>query len=114
MKTFIYKVGIIKDESGETKLPMTGTVEVEIPTYKERLNLIQELGFNSGESEDKNLDRAKNMIKEVEKRIKSISIKLDNGEEVNSLEDLGYYKEGSLVINHIGKMIISGFEVGKS
>jgi hypothetical protein len=113
MKLFTYKVGIIKEEEKEVTLPMTGIIEIEIPTYKERLSLIKDLGFSSADEGEEGLEKAKNLIEIVEKRVRKVEIKLKNGEEIKSLEDLGYYKEGTLVINDIGRLIISGFELGK-
>lgn len=113
MKVFKYKVGTIQDcNDKEVKLPMSGEIELEVPTYKERLTLIKTLGFTESEL-DKSFDKCMGLVDIVEKRIKSVNIKLDTGEEIKTLEDLGYYREGAEIINDLGRLIISGFGVGK-
>jgi hypothetical protein len=115
MKIFKYNVGTIVDNDGkETKIAMSGVIEIEVPTYKERLTLIKTLGFNDETKKDKSFDSCLELVDIVEKRVKSVNVSIEkSADKITNLEDLGYYKEGAEIINDIGRLIISGFGVGK-
>jgi len=89
--------------------PFTGYVELQIPTYKERLTLVKEVGMFDEKQAMNNLDK---MFEIVESRVKEVKMKYGN-EEFNSLDELSYYSEGSLIINECGKIILQGIPLGE-
>lgn len=109
-KTYDYKPGKIMGVDGELyDSPFSGTVKVEIPTYKERLAIIKEMGVDK--AEDAGIDSALGLINLVEKRVVSVNLKIGK-ESITSLDELSYYKEGSDIINDLGKVMISGISLG--
>ena len=82
MKLFDYK----------PKANFEGIVQIEIPSYKERLNLLKSFNFSinsEGQVDSKDLtDGAIGMIELVEKHVKSISLKM-NDELFENIEQLG-------------------------
>jgi hypothetical protein len=110
VKTFEYRPETIKVEGADVPSPFDGVIKIEIPTYKERMALIRSWGLTTKGTED--IDKGIKLNENVEKFVLSVDLKIKaTGEEIKSLEDLGYYKEGSFVINELGSLILGGFSL---
>jgi len=89
----------------------TGKVEVEIPNYKERISIMQEMGIKDEASVG--LETGSKVIELVEKQVKSVD--LSYGDEVfKDLDSLGYSREGMDVINQLGNVIMGGIPLGNA
>src|SRR4030042_4318261 len=98
MKVFKYN---IDTESFE------GFAEIEVPNYQERISILKTMNFDiktSGEIDTKTaIDRIADIERLVSKHVKVIYVKSKQDDsEIRSIEDLGYYSEGSKLINTIG------------
>jgi hypothetical protein len=110
MKVYKYEPKMIGTPEGEVESSFDGCIEVEIPTYRERLDLVKSMNIDP---KNANIDHAVGLIVEVEKRIKSVNLNLKNtNEKITTFEELGYYQQGSAIINEIGRFIISGIPLG--
>ena len=109
MKVYKYvpKMLTNSETKGEYKSPFVGYVEIEIPTYKERLELIKGMKL-SDKVDEANLDSATEILDIVEKRIKKVALKAKNGEKVECLEDVLYYQDGQSLLLEIGKIVMQG------
>ena len=89
--------------------PFEGYVEIEMPTYEDRINLGKSL--KTGDSD--NLDNAEKILNIISKRVKSVKLSIKGTEDsIDCLEELGYYKEGSDFINEIGRTLMRGKQLG--
>jgi len=111
LKTFKYRPEkMFKSDEGDTKSPFVGVVEIEVPLYVERLDLVKSLDIDPN---NPGLDNAVDLIKETKKRIKSIKLEAKGQtDKIESFDDLSYYKEGADIINDIGRMMVNGFPLG--
>ena len=101
---------MVTDESGkEMASGFDGTIKVKIPNYRERIQMVQDMGFDD---EKIGLEAGSKMIELVEKQVESVELTHDSGEVITSLDDLSYSREGSLLINEIGKTIMGGIPLG--
>ena len=107
-----YKPGMIMIGEDEVESGFEGSVEIEMPTYPERIKLIKEHGLHKV-SDDNAIDQAEKMLDIVAKRVKSVTL-FFGGEAIDNLDELGMSAEGAAVINDIGKTLISGYRLGKS
>ena len=108
MKLFEYK----------PKKHFEGMITIKVPQYKERIKLLKECNFKLGkegdlESGEGQFDSIEKMIEVTEKHIEKVAL-VHGGEEINSVEDLGYYAEGTELLNEVGGLILNGFTLGKS
>jgi len=81
---------------------------IEMPFYSERRSLLREMAEK--ETAEK---KTEYLFTLVDKHVKGFSAEL-NGEKFESLDELGLYKEGSELINHIGQVILSGIPLGEA
>jgi len=100
MKTLAYTP---KKETG-----FTGTVMLEMMNYQERLKKMQEM----------NLDDEKDAIKSAEaitalvsQSVKRIDVK-HGDTKFTDLEELGYFDEGTKLINELSVVLIKGIPLG--
>ena len=103
MKTFDYKP---QNESFE------GIVKVDLPTYKERIDLVKQIGTDITEANA--INKAGDILKLVEKHVVSVDLTHANGAKFKSLDDLGYYKEGSEIVNELGMVVLNGIPLGNA
>ena len=89
-------------------LGLQGTVTIEVPNYRERLDLVRGIGDLDGEG----VEVAGKMYGLVERHVKSMSVHGPDG-SMTTVDDLGYYAEGVELINAIGGVILRGVELGK-
>ena len=55
------------------------------------------------------------MVEIAEKQIKTVDLKIkDTGEEIKSIEDLGYSQEGTEALNQVAGQILRGVKLGKN
>lgn len=96
-----------------------GSVEIQVPTYIERLRIMKELNFKVVDGKvETNEDTLEKMAKQVEKLgtfVKSVNIKVKkSGEIISSLDDLGFYNEGATVIMELSAYISRGLSLGNA
>lgn len=96
-----------------------GTVEIDVPSYVERLRIMKELNFKIVDGKvETNEDTLEKMAKQVEKlatAVKSVNLKLKkSGEEIKTIDELGFYSEGAAVIMGLSGYITSGFTLGNA
>jgi len=109
MKAYEYKPGTIKSLEGEeVQSPFKGSVEIQVPTYKERLEILKGLDIKKDEID---ISQGHKMIALVEKHVSKVDLKAGK-ESYKSVEDLGYCREGTELINHIGSIVVSGIPLG--
>lgn len=95
-----------------------GSIVLKVPQYKERLKLLKECNFKlskDGEVANNNeqFDSIEKLTDITEKHIEKVNL-THNGQEIKSVEDLGYYAEGVELINEVGGLILNGFSLGKN
>lgn len=113
MKKYRYSPETITTIEGATiKSPFSGFVEVEIPSYTERMDILKSLNFS--DKDGINVESGQKVIKLVEKHVVNVSLSFGESEKINSLEELGYYKEGTELINGISAIIVQGIPLGNS
>lgn len=118
MKEIEYKPKPTKAADGsEVSSPFSGLVKLRVPTYKERLEIIKKLNYKVGkdgelEAKSTQFDSATEIMDLVEKHVVSVELTLES-DVITSLEDLGYYMEGSQLINELANVIIGGIKLGK-
>ncbi len=90
----------------------SGKIDIEVPNYSERIAICQSLGLGT-EAKDKDLlAKAADLFGLVQKHVKSINVNVTaTGEVITSLDELSHFAEGSEIINSIGRMVISGFQL---
>ena len=82
--------------------------------YKERMRLVMDCGFHIGANGT--MDKMDNLIEVAiknfeicEKIVTSVNLKhIETGVTINSLDELGDYAEGNVVINSLGQMVMAG------
>ena len=112
MKIFNYSPEKIEVEGEEPIVsPFDGIIKVEIPTYFERLELLKAMEL--GKTDEDNIDKALGMMKLVQKHVKSVDLKhKKTDEKITDLDELSYYREGSGIINEIGRLVVGGIPMG--
>jgi hypothetical protein len=102
--------------------PFTGKITVKIPSHKERLKLMKQVSFDvqkDGTMEKKKgtLDSAVDMSEIIHAHVVKVELQAkveDSFVEISSIEELGYYLEGSQIFNELGNLLIGGIRLGKS
>lgn len=93
-----------------------GVLKVELPSYQERINLLKEMNIKNDIKEGNTtelLDRAGEVEKLVSKHVKEIKLTFTPTKyKIDSIEDLGYFKEGCELINELSESILSGVQLG--
>lgn len=94
----------------------SGSIVLEIPSYKEKLAILKEVGVKVGkdgvDSGSDPMELVGKLYAEMEKRVKSVNLKY--GEvEFKSLDDLGYYAESQAVIQELQAILTGGMSLGK-
>jgi len=109
LKIYKYAPHDLEDAEGNpVSIPFKGEIEVEMMTYQERLGTAKAIGLVD---DDNALDKSDEIIALVAKRVKSVDVKAGDI-EIKSLDELGYYKEGSDIINDIGRLVMQGIPLG--
>lgn len=108
MKLFEYK----------PKKHFEGMITIKVPQYKERIKLLKECNFklsNDGDlqADNEQFDSVEKLLEITEKHIEKVALVHDK-KEINSVEDLGYYVEGTELLNEVGGLILNGFSLGKN
>ena len=104
------------NEAGE--LIFQGKIILNALKYAERMNLIKDVNFkvkeNSVELNTDQIDSIVKIIEVAEKHVVSVDlIRLSDQVEFKCFDDLSYDKDGSLLINELGNVILSGVKLGK-
>ena len=100
------------------KKDFEGSIVLKVPQYKERLKLLKECNFKLGANgdiinNDSQFDSIEKLAEITEKHIEKVNLTC-NGNEIKSVEDLGYYAEGVELLNEVGGLILNGFSLGKN
>lgn len=93
-------------------------ITLKVPQYRERLKLLKECNFqvsNEGElnAGQGQFDSLEKLVEITEKHIEKVDLKFED-QEIKSIEELGYYTEGTELLNEVGGLILNGFTLGKS
>lgn len=92
--------------------PIQGQVVLKILPYLERKEKAKEI---SDEAKENGLAYVRLLHETLEKHLVSIDLKaVVTGEEIKTLEDLGYFKEGADLIEMLGTELILGPSLGNS
>jgi hypothetical protein len=86
-----------------------GYVVINVPSMKERMALMKEIGYKEGGD---TMALAANLMDQVDKLLKEVSIECGDV-KCESADDLGYYEFGIEVMNRAGSIAMSGIPVGK-
>lgn len=107
----------VRDEVDSEFILMKGKIEYNSMPYNERVKKYSEVmeGVRTDETADHTDDlklaaRYYDLLKE---RVSHVSIKLEDGSEITSIEDLYEYGEGISVGNSLALQIISSQRLGK-
>ena len=108
MKEIEYKV---KSEG------FSGSIILNLPSYKEKLAILKELKIKVGAdgasaAEQDGMELVEKLYAKLESMVKSVDLKYDEV-EFKSLDDLGYYAEGQLVVSELQNLLTSGVSLGK-
>lgn len=110
MKSYELKIG-----QSEGSL-ISGSIEVEIPKYFERLDMMKALQMKVVDGEVVGGEDAMLSVKKayeiVEKYAKAFKLKTVKGEDIESLEALSYFQEGAAVIMEAAGAIVGGIRLG--
>lgn len=109
MKEFVFKP---KEDSG-----FTGEIKLRVPKYKERIRLLKECNLSVDENGEMGkgaaqFDSVEKIIDVTESHVISVSLRYGE-QEIYEVEELGYYQEGVELLNEVGNLILSGFQLGK-
>lgn len=90
-----------------------GTVKLTVPSYVERLRIMKELNFKvvdgKVESNEDTLEKLAMSVEKLEKFIKEVLIKVKStGEILTSVDDLGAFQEGAVVISELTAYLSRG------
>lgn len=90
----------------------TGTVVIEVPNYKERMELARDFDFDEKDYQ-KAIDMNVKVIELVDKHLIRMSIKhKKTKKEFNSFEDLQYFSEGTELLKEFQSLIFNGPSLG--
>jgi len=92
----------------------SGSVTLKVPTYKDRLKMAQQLGISKDlmNDPDKQMALADTLFSKVEEHVSKVDLKWGD-EEFKSLEELGYFEEGTEVVNELAACLCQGISLGK-
>lgn len=105
MKTF--KIDVSKLDMEQRENLFTGSVDVELENVRDRLKTVKSLDVG-----DDNIDNADKLLELAAQRIKSVDVKFNGDTSFDSLDDLGFYEEGTALIGAIGRAIVQGIPMG--
>lgn len=105
MKVFKYKV---KSEG------WSGEVELKVPSYKERMKMLQSMGLKNLQTEDvgTQIEFLGNLIEKLDEAVVSIDVKYGDN-SFKSMEELEYIQEAQQLRSEIGSVLINGISLGK-
>jgi hypothetical protein len=115
-KTIIFNPKTITlpgEENTEISNPFDGHISLKIPTYIERMELIEKI---SDEKEgDTKLTSTKRLIQEVIDHVTEVKLRhVESGQEIADVNELGLYAEGAALLNEAGKALTQGAMLGKN
>lgn len=82
-----------------------GEILIKVPSFSERLKIAKEAGIKSGEEPD--LDKIADMYDSMGKYVLKVDCKVD-GEKVTSLDELGMYQEGVVILTEAISILAGG------
>lgn len=94
-----------------------GEIKLKVPSFKERLEITQQLGFKLDANGEVDAASSMNMMGQLLEKMETLvtSVSLKYGDvEFNSLDDLSYYKEGQAIINEVIAVLMNGMTLGKN
>lgn len=89
-----------------------GHVEIDMPTYKERITLLKKVGTDV--EGDKIIEKADVLADITMKHVvKTELVHVQTETDFNSLDELSHYAEGTQLINELASVILNGIPLGK-
>jgi len=107
-----------KDSDIEALHVFDGFIEVEIPSYKERIKLIKQFKTTVGSdqitiTEDQAIDELDKIIELASAKVKAVNLMVEKGSyQFSRLEDLESFAEYPILIGAIGKILLQGISLG--
>lgn len=94
----------------------TGSIVIDVPSYKEKLAILKEVGIKVSKDGVDNgsdpMELVEKLYAKMEGLVKSVDLKY--GEvEFKCLDDLGYYAESQAVIQELQAVLTGGMALGK-
>ena len=113
MKTYDYTPQALKMEDGSTvESPFTGKVVLEVPYYKERLELAR---IVQGDGKESSVDVSMKALEVLEKHVQKVDVVSEKHDIViDTFQDLGLYEEGGAMINDMIQILIKGIPLGEA
>jgi hypothetical protein len=107
-----------KDSEVEALHVFDGFVEIQIPSYKERVELIKKFRTTMGGeeitiTEEQAIDELDKIIDIAQDKIRAVQlIAKDGAYQFNDLKSLESFNEYPMLIGAIGKIILQGISLG--
>lgn len=98
----------------------SGSIEISVPTYSERLRIMKELQFKvqedgSVEKSSDSLEQSAKFVEKLGQYIKKVDLKIKkNSESISSFDTLGMYAEGASLIMELTPYISRGLTLGNA
>lgn len=99
---------------------LQGTVTIEVPSFDQKYQYMEECNFDVSESGDiktskQQLKAIRKMVALSEKHYNKVNIKRkSDGKEFNSFEDLTYDSDCDSILIEMAGKLMSGFKMGKN
>lgn len=112
LKTYDYIPRKIKDEEGNLMDQVfTGKVTIEVPFYRERLEIGR---IVQGDGKESNVDISMKTLEILKKHVKEVDITCDKHDLIiDNFDDLGLYQEGGAIITDLIQILIKGIPLGE-
>jgi hypothetical protein len=94
-----------------------GVISVEIPRYKERLDLVKKLNITQkdGEVSVEQFDNISLVRDIVIDRIRKVELFIKgNGQQIGSMDDLEFFEEFNVILQEISALIFNGIKLGNA
>jgi hypothetical protein len=100
-------------ESDPIPNPFTGSIGLRLPTYIERMDIIEEL--SKPKDGDTEISTTKRLLKAAIDRIETVDVThTETGTKITDVQELCFYSEGAALLNEISKTLTMGATLGKS
>jgi hypothetical protein len=94
-----------------------GSIEISIPKYKERLDLVKRLNVNSKDGEIsveqfENISMVRDIVGEFVTKVELV-VK-ESGQQISCLDDLEYYESFNEILGHLSGVLFNGIKLGNA
>jgi hypothetical protein len=105
----------IAEKSEFGKDGLTGTIEIEVPKFKERMKILKDMNISVGDDatveSSKLLDQTEMIIDLVSSKIKKVNLSV-KGHKFNSVDDLEYYEFFQGIMSELSQVLMKGISLG--